>query len=165
MIQDRDEIGYANSALHRLHSHRQLVAEVTHGGEAHAGYAHVLAQSSRSFHVKLIQGDDAVDLFLSREVGHRLDDLDHGEVCGDIENVVETLARPVGIAESLRREQEHAAALALAFAHQFLAFFVGSDAQKGKRSRFRHGPSQIGKRLYHRAFGRRAVHRKQVWLR
>ena len=68
VIQNGDEIGHPNSILHRFHAHGQLVAEVAHGGQAHAGDAHVLAQCGCGLHIELVERDDAVDLFIPRQV-------------------------------------------------------------------------------------------------
>jgi hypothetical protein len=133
IIQDGNEIGHPDFVFERLHPHGQLVAEMAHGGQAHAGDAHVLAQGSGGFHVELVEGYDAVNLPLPREITYRLYDFWQGEVSGHIEDVVQALTGPVGIAQGLYREQEYAAALALAFEHEFLSFFVGGDAEKGER--------------------------------
>ena len=133
MIEYGNEVGDTDSVFERLHAHGQLVAEVAHGGQPHAGDAHVLAQGGRGFHVELVERDDAVNLLVPRQVSDRFYDLGNGELGGNVEDVVQALARPIGIAEFLGRKQEHAAALAFALAHEFLSLFVGRDAEKGKR--------------------------------
>jgi hypothetical protein len=44
------------------------------------------------------------------------------------------LARPVGVAQLLHRDDEDATALALALAHELLPLLEGGDAQDGQRS-------------------------------
>ena len=66
-----------------------------------------------------------------RKVRDRLHNIGEGNFGGKIECFVQAFARPVGVAQLLRRKQEHAAALALALAHELLSFFVGRNAQEG----------------------------------
>ncbi len=131
VIKHGNEIRHAHAAIERLHAHGQLVAEIAHGRQAHAGHAQVLAESCGGFHVVFVERDDAVDLLRAREVRHSPHNVGERNFGGEIERVVEAFARPVGIAQLLRRKQEHAAALALALAHELLSFFVGGDAEKG----------------------------------
>ncbi len=131
VIEYRNEIRHANAAIQRLHAHGQLVAEIAHGCQAHPRHAQVLAKSRGSFHVVLVEGDDAVDFLRARQVRHRLHDVRKRNLRGKVEGVVQALPRPVGLTQLLRRKQEHVAALALALAHEFLSLLVGRDAKKG----------------------------------
>ncbi len=172
VIQHRNEIRHANSVFERLHAHGELVAEIAHGGQPHAGDAHVLAQGGGSFHVELVERDDAVNLLVARQISYRLYDFRHGQIRGHIEDIVQAFARPIGIAEFLGRKQEHAAALALAFAHEFLSLFVGGDAEKGER-RCHESSNQgekyttagrwayVGRTLLSDAFDLRSLNRKR----
>src|SRR5205814_5925910 len=96
MIENRNEVRYTNSAFERLHSHGQLVAEIPHGSEAHTGYTHVLAQGSCCFHVVFVERDNAVDLLFSRNIADRVYDLRQRKVRRNVEDIVQTLARPSG---------------------------------------------------------------------
>jgi hypothetical protein len=100
---------------------------------------------------KLVKRDNAVDLFLPRQVADSFYDVGQGKFGGDIKDVVKTLTRPVGIAQGFGGEQEHAASLPLAFAHELLSLFVGGDAEKSERSGFRHRTFRIQARDYNTA--------------
>ena len=150
MIHDRHEIRHAHVAIERAHAHGQLVAEIAHGGQAHAGDAQMLAQRGGGLHVVFVERDDAVELVRARQMGDRLHDVGEGNFCGKVEGIVEAFARPVGVAQFFRGQQNHAAALALALAHELLPLFVGRDAEKSQRARLRHGVHvAAGLREYH----------------
>ena len=157
VIQHRNEIGHADPVFERLHPHGQLVAEIAGRGQAHAGDAHVLAQGGGGFHVELVKRNDAVNLLVPRQIGYGFYDFGDRQFGGNIEDVVQAFARPIGIAEFLGRKQKHAAALALALAHEFLPLFVGGDAKKGEWRVSAMAPPESGKKLYHRKRGRSAT--------
>jgi len=114
-------------------THGELVAEVAQGGRAHAGDAHVLAEFGGGLHVEFVEGDDAVDFYGARHVGDGVDHLLEREVFGDVEDVVETFAGPVGVAALLEGKEDDAAAEPLGLAQKFLAFDVGRNAKKSER--------------------------------
>ncbi len=143
VIEDGNEIGHLDAVFKCLHPHGQLVAEVTHGSETHAGDPHVLAQSGGGFHIELVERHNAVNLLFPRQIGYRFDDFGQGKVDRDVEHIIQALARPVGIAQAFYCQQEYAAALTLAFAHEFLSLFVGGDAEKGDWRGFRHEASRV----------------------
>ena len=150
MIHDRDKIGHAHVAIERPHAHRQLVAEVAHGREAHPRNAQMFAQSGGRFHVVFVERDDAIQFVRARQMRHRLHDVSEGNLRGKVKSIVETFARPIGIAQFFRRQQDHAAALALALAHEFLPLLVSRDAQESQRAGVRHGIHPVaGLREYH----------------
>src|SRR6185437_11421486 len=138
VIEHGNEIGHADFVFERLHAHGELVSKITHRRKAHTGDAHVLAQGGGGFHVELVERDDAVNLLVPRHVSYRFYNLRDGQLGGNVEDVVQALARPIGVTEFLGCKQEHATALAFAFAHEFLSLFVGADAEKGERRGFRH---------------------------
>ncbi len=139
VIDDGNEIRNADVAVKSSHAHRQLVAKIAHGGQPHAGNPQMFAQRRGGLHVVFVEGDDAIQFLIAREMGHRSDDIGQSNFLGKVKRIVEALARPVGIAQFLGGQQEHAPALALALAHELLAFFVGRDAEDGQRTRVRHG--------------------------
>ena len=139
VIHDGHEIRHADIAIERSHAHGQFVAEIAHGREAHARNAQMFAQRGSSLHVVFVERNDAVEFVCARQMGDGLHDIGEGNFSRKVEGVVETLARPVGIAQFLRRQQNHAAALALALAHELLALFVGGNAEESERARVRHG--------------------------
>src|SRR6266852_8329174 len=101
----------------------------------------MLSQSRGSLHVILVERDDAVDLSISRQVRHGLNDVAERDFSRKKKRVVQALPRPVGIAQLLRRKQENAAALALALPHELLPLLVGRNAQERQRARLWHGAS------------------------
>ena len=130
VIEHGNKIRHAHVTIQRLHAHGQLVAEIAHGGQPHPWYAQVLANSGGGLHVVLVERNNAVDLLRAREVRHGLHDVADGNLSRKKKRVVQALPRPIGIAQFLRRQQDHAAALALALAHELLSLLIGRDAKK-----------------------------------
>src|SRR5260221_489380 len=87
------------------------------------GLPYLLTQGGGGFHVEFIEGHDAIQLLRARQMGDSLHDLSERNFCGKVEGVVQTLTRPVGVAQFFRSEQDYAASLALALAHEVLPFF------------------------------------------
>src|SRR6204780_2358743 len=127
-----------DAVLFRAAAHGQLVSKMAHGGEAHAGNAQVFAKRGGVFHVEFIERNDAVNRLPARHVTDGVDDRPGGQVRGHVEHFVDRFARPVAVAEFFYRKQQHAAALVFAGAQEFLAFFVGGDAENRQRARLRH---------------------------
>ena len=74
----------------------------------------------------------------ARQMRDRLHNVGDGNLFRKIVGLVEAFARPVGVAQFLRRQQEHTASLPLALAQEFLALFVGGDAKQRQRPRVGH---------------------------
>ena len=141
MVDDRNKVRHADAAVKRAHAHSQLVAKIAHGGEAHARNAQMFAQRGGGFHVVFIERDDTIEFVIAREMSDCAHDVGQGNLRRKIEGVVEALTRPVGVAQFFRGQQNHAAILPLALAHELLALLVGRDAQESQRARVRHGIS------------------------
>ena len=139
MIHNWHEIRHTHIAIERPHAHRQLVAEVAHGRQPHPWDAQMFAQRGGRFHVIFVQCNNAVDFLRARQVRDRLHYVGECNFRRQIERLVETLARPIGVAQFVRRQQDYAAALALALAHELLPLFIRRDTQEGQRARLRHG--------------------------
>ena len=124
-------------------AHRQLVAEVARGGLSHARHAQVLAQDRRRLHVELVEGDDAVDVLGLRHVAeaeHHVVDVPGLVDIGNVEDFVDALARPGGVFQAVRGDQQHAAALAPALLQEFGALVIACQADNRylrRRSRIR----------------------------
>ena len=73
VIQNVYELRNQNAGLTCLRAHRQLVAEIAHGGLSHSGQAQMLSQSCHIFQVKFIQRDDAVNVPGTGCIAHRGD--------------------------------------------------------------------------------------------
>src|SRR5271170_4619506 len=138
VVQHVNKFRNVDARFFRAPAHRQLVAEMPHRGEAHAGNAQVFAQRRGVFHIEFIQRDDAVNRLPARHVAHGVYDRPGRQLRRHVEHFVNGFARPIAISEFFHRQQQHAAALVLAGAQKFLAFFVGSDAENRQRARFRH---------------------------
>ena len=50
----------------------------------------------------------------------------------DVEDVVEALARPLGVAQALGGHEQHAAALAFGLAQELVALVIRREAQDGQ---------------------------------
>ena len=147
MIHDRHKIRHAHIAIERSHAHGQFVAEIAQGRQPHPRNAQMLAQSGGRFHVVFVEGNNAIQFMRAGQMGHCLHDVGQCNIFRKVEGLVETFARPVGIAQFFGGQQNHAAALALALAHEFLSLFVGSDAKDCQQARVRHG---LGSGIRHR---------------
>ena len=97
VIEDGNKIGHPDAVFKGLHSHGQLVAEVTHGGEPHARDPHVLSKGGGGFHIELVEGHNAINLLIARQVGYRFHDFRPGKVDRYVEHIIQALTRPVGV--------------------------------------------------------------------
>ena len=116
--------------------HRQLVAEVARGRLAHPRHPEVLAQRRRLLEIEVVERDDAIERHAARQMAGPEDqivELPPLVVVLHEEDVVEAVARPLGVAQALGRHQIHARALALGLAQEFLALVVRRDAENGQR--------------------------------
>ena len=138
VIEHVDKFRDVDAFFFRTPAHGQLVAEMAHGGEAHAGDAEVFAQCRGIFHIEFIERDDAIDRLPTRHVTYGVDDRPGGKFFRHEEHFINGFARPVSVAKFFHRQKQHAPALLLARAHEFLAFFVGGDAENCQWTAFRH---------------------------
>ena len=129
-----NEVGDEYAAVARLNPHRELVAEVARGGVTHAGQAQVLAKCCGGLNVEVIERHDAVNLARAREVADGARERVEREVGGHVEEFVNRLARPVGVPKLCARDEQDAAALSLALAHELLPLLVARDAQDCERA-------------------------------
>ena len=93
-----------DAALTRAHAHRQLVAEVAGGRLAHAGHAQVLAQRRGLLQVEVVERHHAVDGDPPGQMAGAEDEVVEPPllvVVVNEEDIVQTLARPVGVAQAL----------------------------------------------------------------
>ena len=102
---------------------------------SHPGHEQVLAQHRRQLDVEVIERDDAVDALGSREVRGALADVVERHVAAEVIESVDRVTRPVGVAQLLFGEQQHAAPLPPALAQELVALAVGRDAEEGQRHR------------------------------
>ena len=65
----------------------------------------------------------------AREVRGAVPDVRRRHVAADVEELVDRLARPVGVAQLLLGQQQHAAALPPAFAEELVSLEEGRDAE------------------------------------
>jgi hypothetical protein len=133
VVEDVDEVRTADAGAAGAAAHRQLVAKRVRGRLAHARHAEILAQHRRQLDVEVVERDDPVDLLGAADTGEALADVLGGHVAAEVVELVHGLARPVGIAELLLGEEQHAAALPAALAQEFVAFSVGCDAEDRQR--------------------------------
>jgi len=116
------EVRNQDAEVARLHPLGELVAEIPGGRLAHARYPQVLAQQRGGLDVKIVEGDDPVDAVSPSDVADALQQVFAADRPRHVEGFVDDLAGPVGIAEGVRRQQQHAAALAFALPQELLAF-------------------------------------------
>ena len=108
IIQNMDEVRHRQALIARLGPHGELVAEVACRSVAHAGHAQMLAQSCSRLHVEVVERNDAIDVLRSRHVAdakQHVVDLPLLIDVGDIEDLVDAVARPILIGKAVRREQ------------------------------------------------------------
>ena len=127
---DERRAGEAGAA--RAAPHRQLVAKPARRRLAHAGHEQVLAQHRRELDVEVVERDDAVDALGAGEVRGALADVVERHVAADVVERVDRVARPVGVAQLLLGQEQHAAPLALALAQELVTLAVGRDAEQGQ---------------------------------
>jgi hypothetical protein len=139
MIHDRDKVRNTHVTIERPHAHRQLVAKIAHGSQAHPRDAQMFPQRGGGFHVVLVERDDAIQFLRARQMSDCLHDVGEGNLRRKVKGIVEAFARPVGVAQFFRGEKNHAAALALALPHELLPLLVSGDAEESQRPGVRHG--------------------------
>ena len=122
--------GHARAA--RPPAHRQLVAKAPRRRFAHARHEQVLAQHRRQLDVEVVERDDAVDALGAGQVRGALADVVERHVAPEVVERVDRLARPIGVAELLFGQEQHAAPLPLALAQELVALAVGRDAEQGQ---------------------------------
>ena len=124
-------------AAGRALAHGKLVAEETRCGLAEAGEEKMFAGQGGGFKIELVERNDARAMGMWRnEVGNVWEGLFWREVFRNGVEAGEELARPVGVAELVHREEMDLAAEARSLAEKGLAFFVGADAEdSGPRHR------------------------------
>src|SRR4029077_13400253 len=108
------------------------------GGEAHAGNAEMLAEGGDILHVEFIEGDDAVDGMGPGGVTDSINQALQREIFGHGEDFVDTFERPVAFAKLFDGQEQDDAAHGFAGADEFLALFIGTDAENGERPVRRH---------------------------
>ena len=87
----------------------------------------ILAQHRGHFDVEIVQRDDAIDLLRSGEKCCALANVIGRHVAADVIEGVDRVARPVRVLEFLVGQQQHTAALAIAFLEELVPFAVGRD--------------------------------------
>src|SRR6266404_5088212 len=138
VIEAVDEFGDQYASFAGAGAHGQLVAEVTDGGQAHAGNAEMLAEGGNILHVEFIESDDAIDGMRPGRVTHRINQTLLRKIFGHGEDFVDTFERPRGVAKLFDGQEKNEASHGFAGADKFLALFVGTDAENGKRLILRH---------------------------
>src|SRR5258708_2173714 len=138
VIENVDEFGDEDAGFAGARAHGQLVAKIADGGEARAGNAEMLAEGGDIFHVEFIERDDAVDGMGPGYVTYGIDQTLQGEIFGHGEDFVDTFERPIGMAEFFDSQEQDDASHRFAGADEFLALFVGTDAENGERPALRH---------------------------
>jgi hypothetical protein len=110
------ERGDRDALVARLHTHRQLVAEVARRRAAHAGNAQMLAQVGDCLHVEVVEGDDAVEPARARQITHGIGDVGLLEEVdkGHRKELVDSVARPGFVFQVLRGDQNRVTAEAFA---------------------------------------------------
>ena len=91
----------------------------------------MFAQGGGHFHVVIVEGHNPIERAGARHVAHGIDHVLLVKQRGHVEDFVELIARPIGVAQSLDGEQIDVAALPFGLAHEGLTFFVAGDAEDG----------------------------------
>ena len=104
----------------------------------------MLAQHRCQLDVEVVERDDAVDAIAAREMRGAEPDVCHRHVAADVKELVHRFARPVRLAQLLVGQQQHATALAAAFAQELLSLEEGRDAEDGYRHWLEEFLSEVG---------------------
>ncbi len=138
VIEDVDEFGDEDAGFAGSGAHGQLVAKVADGGKAHAGNTEMLAEGGDVLHVEFIERDDAIDGMGPGYVTYGIDQTLEREILGHGEDFADAFERPVAVAEFFDGQEQDEAAHRFAGADEFLALFIGTDAENGERPVLRH---------------------------
>ena len=133
VVEDVDEVRTADAGAAGAAAHRQLVAKRARRRLAHARHAEIFAQHRRELDVEVVERDDAIDLLGAGDVRRALADVLGRHVAAEVVELVHGVARPVGIAQLLLGQEQHAASLPAALAQELVAFAVGRDAEDRQR--------------------------------
>src|SRR5260370_30881761 len=98
----------------------------------------MLAKRRNILHVEFIERDDAIDGMASCCVAYGINQTLQGKLFRDGADFVDTLERPVGMTKLFDGQEKNEASHGFAGADEFLAIFVGTDAQNGERPVRRH---------------------------
>src|SRR5215469_1311085 len=101
----------------------------------------MLTKSGCRLQIEFVERYDTVEFLVARQMRDRLHDIAERNLVRKIVRSIEAGARPVGVAQLFRRQQDHAATAALALTHKLLTFFVAGDAEECEWARVRHGPN------------------------
>src|SRR6267378_4281353 len=134
MDEFRDEDAFFPGPL----AHRQLVAKVANGSEAHAGDAEMLAKGGDILHVEFIESGDAIDGLRPCGIAHGVNQILQWKLFRHGEYFVDTFEWPCCVAKFFDGQQKNAAAERFAGADEFLALFVGTDTENGERPALLH---------------------------
>ena len=144
VVQHVDEVGHQDVGVPRLHAHGQLVAEIPGRRLPHAGDPEVLAQQGRGLHVEVVERHDAIHLPGPGDVADALQQVIPRDVARDEEELLDGLARPLGIPQLVGGQQEHAMPLPMALAQELVALLEGGDTQQCQCRGLRHGRNLLG---------------------
>jgi hypothetical protein len=136
VIHHVDEFRTQNARGAGPRAHRQLVAERPTGRLAHARHLQVFAQHRGGLNIEIVERDDAVQALGPGEKRRALADVGDRHPPVDVIERVDRFAGPVGVAQLVLCQQQHAAALPAAFAQELVPFAVGRHAEQGQRHRF-----------------------------
>jgi len=92
-----DEFGYENTRFLGSCAHGQLVAEMAHGGQAHAGDAQVLTERGDILHIEFVERHDAIDALRASDVTHRINQALQRKILRHRKRAIKALPRPVPI--------------------------------------------------------------------
>src|SRR5207245_8799512 len=104
----------------------------------HDGNAEMLAEDGNIFHVEFIERDDAIDVARTGRITDGVNQTLQRKVFRHGEDFMNTFERTTGVAKLFDNQEKNAAAERFAGADEFLALFVGTDAENGERPAFRH---------------------------
>jgi hypothetical protein len=138
VIENGNEVWDGDACFFCPGAHGEFVSEITDGGQAHAGDAHVFTEGRNVFHVEFVEGDDAIDGLRSGDEADGVDELLHRKFFWHEEHFVDGLAWPIRVAKFFDSQEDNAAANRFAGAQKFLTFFVRADTEDGERTALGH---------------------------
>src|SRR5882762_5168930 len=138
VVEQVDEFGDEDAFFPGPLAHRQLVAKIANGSEAHAGDTEMLAKGGNILHVEFIESRDSIDGLRPCSIAHGVNQILQRKLFRHGEYFVDTFEWPRCVAKFFGGQQKNAAADGFAGADEFLALFVGTDTENGERPALQH---------------------------
>src|SRR5260370_25852940 len=125
----------------------------------------MFAEGGDVFHIEFVERDDAIDGMGSGRITDGINQALQGKLFGHGEDFIDAFERPRSVAKVFEGQGQDKAAQRFAGADEFLALFVGTDAENGERPAFRHATPPRSSRLERGLYSglARGIKKLQKW--